>query len=172
MSCWSDIEGTWSYKDMRGSRVKLKSVSLSYKGTINKNSAFRYAGMEMTIKDIYFRVSTDGKIIPLFRMEEVTGKLFLGRDLELIEISRTPSDPRVCGKFVTGPKNWAGENIDEEGSDNSSDDEETEVITTTTSTTTSSPELTTTTTTTTQIPDPEEEDPFDQNVDSWEIIIL
>lgn len=166
MSCWSDIEGTWSYKDMRGSRVKLKSVSLSYKGTINKNSAFRYAGMEMTIKDIYFRVSTDGKIIPLFRMEEVTGKLFLGRDLELIEISKTPSDPRVCGKFVTGPKNWAGENIS-----NEENKEEVEDIITTTSTTTSLP--VTTTTTTTQIPDPEDDDdPFDQNIDSWEIIIL
>ncbi len=112
MSCWSDFEGTWSYKDMIGSKVRLKSVSLSYVGKLRKDSSFRFAGAEMTIKDIYYRVNTEGKIIPLFRMEEVCGKLFLGRDLEVLSLSEpSSSESRICGKFSTGPKNLVEEEI-------------------------------------------------------------
>ena len=164
MSCWSNIEGTWSYKDMIGSKFKLKSISLSYGGVLNKCNPFRYSEMELTLKDIYFRVSTDGKIIPLFRMEEVCGKLFLGKDLELVEISKASVDPKICGLFVAGPKNYiCGCNS-----------EEVEEVTTTTTTQSPKEEITTSTTTTTPIPpeDDEERDPFEQNIDSWDIIEL
>lgn len=157
MSCWSNIEGIWSYKDMIGSKFKVKSVCISLNGVINKSS-FKYSNQELTLKEVYFRSSTDGKIIVLFRMEEVCGKLFLPKDLELIEVYKaTINDEGLkCGKALVGKKNIINDTKED--------------ITTTTTTTTSIPEI-----------PPVEEDKedipnniFDDTVDinSWEIVIL
>lgn len=108
MSCWSNIEGTWSYKDLIGSKFKIKSVRLSHFGELNKSGAFKYSGEVLTLKAIYFRVSTDGKTLTLFRMEEVCGKLFLPKDLELVEISPISHESTICGKFSPGKKNLIG----------------------------------------------------------------
>lgn len=110
MSCWSNIEGTWSYNDLIGSKFKIKSVRLSNYGKISRDSAFRYSGEEFTLKAVYFRSSTDGKVITLFRMEEVCGKLFLPKDLELIKISPVFNVSTVCGKFSPCSKNIIGVN--------------------------------------------------------------
>lgn len=108
MACWSSIDGIWSYKDLIGSKFRLKSISISYAGTINKNSPFRYSNMELTLKEVYFRVSTDGKVLILFRMEEVVGKLFIPSDLELLEIVKAGDDPKVCGRFIAETKGLVG----------------------------------------------------------------
>ena len=108
MACWSDIEGTWSYKDLIGSRFRLKHISISHRGIVNKYSSFKYSESELTLKEVYFRVTTDGKVQPLFRMEEIIGKLFFPNDLELLEISKACDEPKVCGTFITAPKSFVG----------------------------------------------------------------
>ena len=108
MACWSDIEGTWSYKDLIGSRFRLKHISISHGGIVNKNNSFKYSESELTLKEVYFRVTTDGKVQPLFRMEEIIGKLFFPNDLELLEISKACDEPKVCGTFITAPKSFVG----------------------------------------------------------------
>ena len=108
MACWNSIEGVWSYKDLIGSKFRIKSVSISYAGIINKNSSFRYSNMELTLKEVYFRASTDGKVLILFRMEEIVGKLFIPSDLELIEIVKASDDPKVCGRFIAETKGLVG----------------------------------------------------------------
>lgn len=117
MACWSSIEGTWSYKDMIGAKFKLKSLPISIGGVLQRGCSFRYSQMELTLMDIYFRVSTDGKVIPLFRMKEVCGKLFLPRDLELIEISPVLRTSTICGEFVCGNKTFVGTGTNDISSD-------------------------------------------------------
>lgn len=102
MACWSSIEGTWSYKELIGSKFRLKSIPISINGVLQKKCNLKYSQMSMTLKDVYFRVSTDGKVYTLFRMEEVCGKLFLPRDLELIEINSFMPGSTKCGEFVCG----------------------------------------------------------------------
>ena len=168
MSCWSNIEGTWSYNDLIGSKFKVKSIRLSSYGNVNRSGAFKYSGEELTLKAIYFRASTDGKVITLYRMEEVCGKLFLPKDLELIELCKANEDPSICGQIKVGPKNI----IIPGGKDSEIIEEE--------KTTTPSPLVkpednpVETTSTTTPLPEPEEEniDLFDQNINSWEILNL
>ena len=168
MSCWSNIEGTWSYNDLIGSKFKVKSLRISSYGYINKSGAFKYSGEVFTLKAIYFRASTDGKVITLYRMEEVCGKLFLPKDLELIELCKASEDPSICGQTKVGPKNI----IIPGGKDSEIIEEE--------KTTTPSPLVkpednpVETTSTTTPLPEPEEEniDLFDQNINSWEILNL
>lgn len=102
MACWSNIEGTWSYKDLIGSRFKLKSIPISIGGVLQKGcNSLKYSNTEMTLKEIHFRVTTDGKVYTLFQMEEFCGKLFLPRDLEVIEIIPVPTRiATICGEFV------------------------------------------------------------------------
>lgn len=114
MSCWSNIEGTWSYNDLIGSKFKVKSMRLSYFGAVNTSADFKHSGEEYTLKAVYFRASTDGKVIPLFRMEEVCGKLFLPKDLELVEILPVSNISTVCGKFSPCSKNLIGINEETE----------------------------------------------------------
>lgn len=169
MSCWSNIEGTWSYNDLIGSKFKIKSIRLSSYGTINRSGAFKYSGEELTLKAIYFRVSTDGKILTLFRMEEVCGKLFLPKDLELIEISPVSNESTICGRFSPSRKSLIGSVEEEENSsDKVSDEKDHSEITGNQS----SPVINNN-----QQPEDEkeslmEEDPFLLNINSWEIISL
>ena len=112
MACWSNIEGTWSYRDMIGSKFKLKSIAVSRGGVTVKNGdkLLRYSQMEMTVKDIHFRSSSDGKVIPLFEMEGICGSLFVPRDLELVEVNHFPDIPSICGGIVCG-KAYTGNKI-------------------------------------------------------------
>lgn len=112
MACWSDIEGIWSYQDMIGSKFKLKSIAVSRGGITVKNGdkLLRYSQMEMTVKDIHFRASCDGKVIPLFEMEGICGSLFVPRDLELIEVNRFPDIPAISGRIICG-KAYCGNRI-------------------------------------------------------------
>lgn len=169
MSCWSNIGGTWSYRDLIGAKFKVKSVCLSTHGSINKSCSFRFGGEELTLRDIYFRSSTDGKIITLFRMEEVCGKLFLPRDLELIEINPVSNNPTICGEFSASKKNIIGtsslEEINSKTGDGSKSSSESIIEQFTTKPSLDLDNI-----------DEEEtkvnDDPFLYNINSWEIIVL
>ena len=168
MSCWSNIEGTWSYNDLIGSKFRVKSVRIANYGLINKTASFRYSNEVFTLKAVYFRSSTDGKVITLFRMEEVCGKLFLPKDLELIEINPVSNESTICGRFSPGRKSLIGSIEGENSSDKVSDEKDPPEITGNQS----SPIINNN-----QQPEDEkesllEEDPFLLNINSWEIISL
>ena len=172
MSCRSNIEGTWSYNDLIGSKFKIKSIRLSYYGSINRFGAFKYSGEELTLKAIYFRVSTDGKILTLFRMEEVCGKLFLPKDLELIEISPVSNESTICGRFSPSRKSLIGlveEEEEEETSSGKVSDKKDlpEIIEDQ-----SSPTINNNQQSEDEKESLMEEDPFMLNINSWEIISL
>ena len=157
MACWSKIEGTWSYREMIGAKFRVKSLPLSIGGKLQKGCGFRYSNMILTLKDVYFRASTDGKVIPLFRMEEVCGRLFLPRDLELLEVSKIPEITSICGEFDCG-RIPAGNGILTEKPISPKPEEETTI------------------TTTTKAPIIPEEKPdngiISGDIDDWEIVIL
>lgn len=101
MACWSKIEGTWSYWDLIGAKFKLKSVPLSINGVLQKD-LIALSRQDLILEEIFFRASTDGKLVPLFRMKNICGKLFRARDLELIEINPLQNISTYCGNFICG----------------------------------------------------------------------
>ena len=170
MSCWSNIEGTWSYSDLIGSKFKIKSIRLSSYGQINKSGAFSLSGQELTLKAVYFRASTDGKVLTLFRMEEVCGKLFLPKDLELIEISPVSNISTVCGQFSPCSKNLVGISNEPEEESSSNNNAGLEDPSPVSHLLKSSPQSE-------MIKDTKDivikdDDPFLHNINEWEIICL
>lgn len=73
----TDPSGTWSYEDMIGSIVQIKSVSPGMKVEADKLC---------TIKDIIFRVSLDGKTITKIILQEYPDYYFTWKDLEVRKI--------------------------------------------------------------------------------------
>lgn len=58
----NSIEGTWTYADMIGSIVTLRSLQCG--------NYFRFlesSSQDLTLEEIYFRVTLDGKNIPSFQ---------------------------------------------------------------------------------------------------------
>ena len=72
--------GSWSYKDIIGAQVKVKSMPVS-----NFLKGFD-ADQVYTVKDIIFRVSMDGKTISVVILEENPDIFFTWKDLEVIGI--------------------------------------------------------------------------------------
>jgi hypothetical protein len=89
--CKQDPAGTWDYKDLIGSAVKVKSMPVTNFIAIDSEEVF-------TIDDIYFRVSLDGKIITIVKLKELPGSFFTLRDLELVGISRKSN--KIVGEFT------------------------------------------------------------------------
>lgn len=76
----TDPAGTWSYNDMIGSVVRIKSVP---PGTPVE------AEKLCTISDIVFRVSLDGKTITKIILQEYPDYVFTWKDLEVITIKES-----------------------------------------------------------------------------------
>ena len=92
--CKRDLDpaGIWDYKNMIGAKVKVKSMPISN----------FHAGIlgECTISDIYFRISTDGKVVSVIRLEEYPELFFNWKDIEVIKVFN-PSES-ICGTFKAG----------------------------------------------------------------------
>lgn len=73
----TDPAGTWSYNDLLGSVVRIKSVSPGMKVEADKLC---------TIEDIVFRVSLDGKTITKVILAEYPEYYFTWKDLEVVNI--------------------------------------------------------------------------------------
>lgn len=91
------LDGTWSYNDMIGSTMRLKSVPCgNYFGYLSGPE------QNLTLEEVYFKVSRDGKIFPVFKMKELPDRLFTPRDVEVIKVNPCLSVPAVCGEFICG----------------------------------------------------------------------
>jgi len=72
--------GSWKYEDLINARVKVSSMPVA-----NFNKGFD-ADQLFTIKDIYFRISVDGKTISVIELNELPGQIFTWKDLEVVGI--------------------------------------------------------------------------------------
>lgn len=93
-----DPSGSWEYSQLLGAKVRVKSMPVSnFFCSINASDL-------LTIDNIYFRVSLDGKTITVIELTEIPGKIFTWRDLEIVELNSRNlyQDPSLCGVFLCG----------------------------------------------------------------------
>lgn len=94
----TDPSGNWEYEQLLGAKVILKSTPIS---NFFKNCKVN-SETTNTIKDIYFRISIDGKAITIIELEELPGKFFTWRDIEIYELSPSSIYKPICGTFKAG----------------------------------------------------------------------
>ena len=92
-----DPSGSWEYSQLLGAKVRVKSMPVS---NFFCNMSFDI----LTIDNIYFRISLDGKAITVIELAEMPGKVFTWRDLEIIELNRRNiyQNAALCGTFLCG----------------------------------------------------------------------
>ena len=88
--------GIWEYYQLIGAKVYIKSMPVSNFFNL-QNASDLY-----TIKDIYFRISTDGKAISVIELKELPGKIFTWKDLMISELVNTVKILPICGAFMSG----------------------------------------------------------------------
>ena len=109
-----DPSGCWSYEQLIGAKVSVKSLQVS-----NFFSCFDSSTI-CTIKDIYFRISLDGKTITIIELDQYPGKVFTWRDLEVVEIKNRSKHDALCGAFLSG-QSICGNNVSKELSQDSTE---------------------------------------------------
>lgn len=87
--------GIWEYSQMIGAKVKVKSMPVS-----NFFGCFSGVNELLTIKDVYFRISLDGKTITVIELVEYPGKIFTWKDLEIVELHVVSQFKATCGTFL------------------------------------------------------------------------
>lgn len=85
--------GIWNYDNMVGARVAIRST------TIGNFNQFAVDG-EYIIKDIYFRVSLDGKTITLIELEGLPDSYFTFKDVEILDTVNIPD--KKSGELTVG----------------------------------------------------------------------
>ena len=105
----SNPSGSWTFEQLIDAKVRVKSSS-----TGNFMSCFNFDSSKLvTIRDIYFRISMDGKAFTVIEIKELPGKVFLWKDLEIVELSNKPRFDALCGAFTCGCS-IVGYNVDKE----------------------------------------------------------
>lgn len=92
-----DPSGSWEYPQLIGAKVEIKSLPVS-----NQFRCFSSGSSTGTIRDIYFRISLDGKVITVVELNEFPGKIFTWRDLQVKEISTKSTEKAICGTVICG----------------------------------------------------------------------
>lgn len=93
-----DPSGNWEYEQLIGAKVRLKSTPVS---NFFQNCAFT-SEEDHVIKDILFRISIDGKAITIIELNDLPGKFFTWRDLEILELNTLTLYKPICGTFKSG----------------------------------------------------------------------
>lgn len=102
--------GNWDYYQLIGAKVRISSLPISnFFNCINSTTDL------YTIKDIYFRISIDGKTITIIELEEYPDKFFTWKDLEVVEINTSTLNKPICGTFCSGQA-ICGYKVDQEPS--------------------------------------------------------
>lgn len=87
--------GIWEYSQLIGAKVRVNSMPIS-----NFFGCFSGVNDLLTIKDIYFRISLDGKTITVIELVEYPGKIFTWKDLEIVELHIVSKFKATCGTFL------------------------------------------------------------------------
>lgn len=100
-----DPSGNWDYSQLIGAKVQVKSLQVS-----NFFNCFNASDV-CTIKDIYFRISIDGKTITIVELDQYPDKVFVWKDLQIIELGNRYSYDALCGTLLCG-QSVCGNNVD------------------------------------------------------------
>ena len=87
--------GIWEYEQLIGAKVRVCSMPIS-----NFFNCFSGGNELLTIKDIYIRISLDGKAITVIELVEYPGKIFTWKDLEVVELNIVSKFKATCGMFL------------------------------------------------------------------------
>ena len=117
--CCVDPSGVWDYKDMIGAKVVVKSMPV---GNFFKMTS---CSKTHTIKDIYFRVTLDGKTITLVELEgaDLEGIYFNWKDLIIIDITEKNAKNTIKYPVVGDKHISCGTAIANKKEEGSSDEE-------------------------------------------------
>lgn len=88
--------GVWEYYQLIGAKVYIKSTPVSNFFNLQNSSSVA------TIKDIYFRITVDGKTITIIELEEYPGRVFTWKDLMIHELVNAVRVVATCGTFLCG----------------------------------------------------------------------
>ena len=100
--------GNWNYEHMLGAKVRVRSIGINNLFNCPDSNSLS------TVKDIIFRISIDGKVIPLVELYEYPDKVFIWKDLEVVELCNNYEETdALCGVFNCG-KAIVGYNVDKE----------------------------------------------------------
>ena len=94
--CPCCIDGTWTYYDLIGARVRIKSLPV-----YNRLTSLS-AGLEYEIEDLVFQVSETGKTICIVKLAGLDAN-FTFKDLEMISLKpriTLCSEETITGKVV------------------------------------------------------------------------
>lgn len=103
----SNPSGSWTFEQLIDAKVRVKSSSVG-----NFMSCFGFDSSKLvTIGNIYFRISMDGKAFTVIEIKELPDKVFLWKDIEVVELSNKPRFDALCGTFNCG-LSIVGYNVD------------------------------------------------------------
>ena len=88
--------GIWEYYQLIGAKVYIRSTPVSNFFNLQNASS------TSTIKDIYFRITVDGKTITVIELEEYPGRVFTWKDLMIHEIVNAVQIKAICRTFDCG----------------------------------------------------------------------
>ena len=93
------LEGTWNYRDVIGSKVALSSLPVV--SAYRKYMSGASRSQELTIEDIIFRISRDGKILPLYKFSGLE-EYYPSNYLTVLCVNPTPDKSATCGWILCG----------------------------------------------------------------------
>ena len=93
------LEGTWDYKDIIGSTIALSALPVVSAYREHMSGASRSQCLK--VEDIVFRVSRDGKILPLFKMEGLN-EYYPSNILTVLCIKPTQDNASICNLISCG----------------------------------------------------------------------
>lgn len=93
------LEGTWNYKDIIGSTVALSSLPVVSAYREHMSGASRSQCLK--VEDVVFRVSRDGKILPLYKFEGLN-EYYPSNILTVLCVNPTPDKAAICGWILCG----------------------------------------------------------------------
>lgn len=93
------LEGTWSYRDIIGSTISLSSLPVV--SAYRKHMSGASRSQDLRVEDVVFRVSRDGKILPLYKLEGLE-EYYPSNILSVLRINPTPDKAAICGWIMCG----------------------------------------------------------------------
>ena len=89
--------GIWEIENLVGAKVAIRSVGI---GAFNGGSSL--VDGEYKIKNIHFRISTDGKVITMVELEGHEDEPVTFKDLEVLSVVGTPQESVGDNGLVIG----------------------------------------------------------------------
>ena len=88
--------GCWTYSQLLGASVKIKSLSVS-SGLFGYDEDATY-----TISDIKFSLDQSGNSYAVILLDGISDKYFVWNDLEVVSLSTILYTQAICNKFCSG----------------------------------------------------------------------